>query len=123
MNRSRSSLQRAFAFAVLCSFVVSAAVFAGEPATKAKPGDVVEATGWISDEWCGKANANAAGKDCALSCAKSGAKLVLFAGERTWVLADQDLAKKHVGIEVVVKGEIDENGTLEVREIKAKEKA
>ena len=72
----------------------------------------VTLTGWVTDEWCGKANANAEGKDCAIACAKKGAQLVLFADEKIYRLSDQDEAKKHVGHEVVVTGVLTADGTV-----------
>jgi hypothetical protein len=89
---------------------------AGEKAEKE-----VMLTGWVTDEWCGKKNANAEGKDCALKCAKDGAKLVLFSDEKMYKLADQEQAKQHVGYEVVVTGTLSDDGTLKATKFEKKE--
>ena len=84
----------------------------------------VTLTGWIVDQNCGKANANAGGKDCVLSCNKSGSPLVLSAGDRLYPLSDQKAALAHVGHEVVVTGQVDAKGVLKVASIeKAPRKA
>jgi hypothetical protein len=88
----------------------------------AKEGEVTY-TGWITDEWCGKKNANAGGKDCAVDCYKKGAKLVLYVGseDKSIVLDNQEQASKHVGVEVMVTGVL-EGKTLKVASIKEVEK-
>ena len=80
-------------------------------------GEEVTVTGWITDSYCGKNNANASGKGCALKCYKDGAKLVLFANDKLWELDDQDLASGHVGHEVQVTGVV-EGVVIQVSEIK-----
>ncbi len=80
----------------------------------------VTLTGWVTDEWCGKANANAAGKDCAIACAKKGAQLVLSSGEKIYALPDQDEAMKHVGQEVVVQAVLAADGSLTSAKFKKK---
>ena len=80
-------------------------------------GEEITVTGWITDSYCGKNNANADGKSCTLKCQKDGAKLVLFANDKLWELDNQDMAKEHVGYEVQVTGMAD--GTaIQVKEIK-----
>ena len=39
----------------------------------------VALTGYLTDSYCGAANANANGKGCALRCVKKGAKVQLYA--------------------------------------------
>ena len=84
-----------------------------------KSGEVT-LTGWVTDEWCGKANANAAGKDCAIACAKKGAQLVLASGDKIYTLPDQEEAMKHVGHEVVVRAVMAEDGSLKSAKFKKK---
>jgi type 1 fimbria pilin len=81
--------------------------------------DTVELSGWIVDKSCGKANANAKGKDCILACNKSGSPLVLAAGDKLWALSDQKAALANVGHEVVVKGTA-ADGTITVTSIEKK---
>jgi hypothetical protein len=84
----------------------------------------VKLTGYITDEWCGKANANEQGKDCTIACAKKGAALVLFSDGKAYKLSDQKAAMTHVGHEVVVSGSLDSDGTVKVSSIeKAVKKA
>lgn len=91
---------------------------------RAADGQQVTLTGWIVDQSCGKANANAAGKDCVLSCNKSGSPLVLSAGDKLYPLSDQKTALANVGHEVVVTGQLDAKGVLKVASIeKAPRKA
>ena len=83
----------------------------------------VELTGWITDEWCGVKNANADGADCAKDCAKKGADMVLYTGDKLYKLYDKELALEHVGHKVTVKGTL-EDDTLNVVSIeKVKEDA
>ena len=83
----------------------------------ADPQQPVSLTGWIVDQSCGKANANAAGKDCILSCNKSGSPLVLAAGDKLYPLSDQKAALANVGYPVVVTGQLDSKGVLKVATI------
>ena len=69
------------------------------------------------DQSCGKANANAGGKDCVLSCNKSGSPLVLASGDKLYPLSDQKTALAHVGHEVVVTGTVDAKGGIKVASI------
>src|SRR5947208_12647718 len=67
-------------------------------------------TGWITDEHCGAKGNNAEHKSCALKCAKDhNAALVFYnnADKKIYKLDKQDIAKAHVGAEVVVTGEAD----------------
>lgn len=86
-------------------------------ALAADPGGSVALTGWIVDKSCGKANANASGKDCVLSCNRSGSPLVLASGEKLYPLSDQKTALEHVGHEVVVTGTVDAKGSIRVASI------
>jgi hypothetical protein len=78
-------------------------------------------TGWITDAKCGANGAKAEHKQCALKCAEGGQKLVLYstADMKTYALDNQALAKEHVGHEVVVEGEADEDGNITVKSIAA----
>jgi hypothetical protein len=69
-------------------------------------------TGWIVDSRCGAKNANPQGKECALSCAKHGAKLVLYVEPDGSLvgLDDQALAAQNVGHRVRVIGQRDQSG-------------
>ncbi|MEE8537049.1 MAG: hypothetical protein V3U86_12330 [Acidobacteriota bacterium] len=108
--------------AVLCAVVlvsVAGLALAGEHAEK---GDAVSVQGWITDEACGKKNANAEGKACALACAKKGSALVLYSpsDDKTYGLDDQEQAKSQVGHEVKVIGTIDaESQKIKVTKIEA----
>ena len=101
--------------AILALVLSIPAALAGEAAKQS----TVE--GWITDSFCGKNNANAGGKDCVLSCAKKGAKLVLYADGKTFQLSDQKLAMEHVGHEVAVTGSLDAD-TIKVTKIEAAKK-
>ncbi len=80
-------------------------------------GDEITVTGWITDSYCGEANANAGGKSCTLKCHGDGAKLVLFAKDKLWELDDQALAREHIGHEVQVTG-VTDGTAIQVKEIK-----
>jgi hypothetical protein len=111
-------------FAVLCTAALVALAglaLAGEHAEKA---ETVSVQGWITDTWCGKKNASAEGKACALACAKKGAELVLYAPseDKTYGLDDQEQAKGQVGHEVEVTGTLDtESQKIQVEKIEAVE--
>ncbi len=68
--------------------------------------------GWIADEHCGKDYtkvANAGHQGCAESCVKRGAKWALATKDAYFILdVDADNAKKNLGREVVIAGELDE---------------
>jgi Protein of unknown function (DUF5818) len=76
-------------------------------------------TGWITDAKCGANGAKAEHAKCALKCAESGQKLVLYSpsDKKTYTLDNQALAKEHVGHEVVVEGEADKEGNITVSKI------
>jgi hypothetical protein len=76
-------------------------------------------TGWITDAKCGANGAKAEHKQCALKCAEGGQKLVLYSpsDKKTYALDNQTLAKEHVGHEVVVEGESDNDGNIKVKSI------
>jgi len=95
---------------------LSAPVFAGSTDKE------VKLTGYITDEWCGKANANAQGADCARSCAKKGSDLAIYADGKLYKLSDKELAMQHVGYEVVVTGTVNEDGVVKVKSIEKVEK-
>ena len=117
-------MKRLVSVTALCTMVLVAAmpILAETPAKVS--GKDVSMTGYITDEWCGKANANEKGKDCAIACAKKGAALVLFSGEKAYKLSDQKAAMANVGIEVVVSGTMADDGSIVVKSIeKAAKKA
>ncbi len=65
-------------------------------------------TGWITDEHCGAKGNNAEHKSCAMKCNKDhAAKFVFYnnADKKIYKVDNQDLAKAHLGNEVVVTGE------------------
>ena len=68
-----------------------------------------EWTGWITDDQCAAKGAKAEHADCAKKCYGSGAKLVFYntGDEKIYTLDNQELASKHIGQEVKVKGEVD----------------
>jgi hypothetical protein len=94
-------------------------------AVPAWAGDAAPTTlkGWITDSNCGAKNASAEGAACTKACYESGAKLVLYAGGKTYGLSDQKLALSHVGHEVAVTGTIDKNGNLIVAKMEMVKKA
>jgi hypothetical protein len=68
-----------------------------------------EWTGWITDDQCAAKGAKAEHADCAKKCHANGAKLVFYntADEKIYTLDNQELAAKHIGHEVKVKGEVE----------------
>lgn len=115
----KSNVMKHLALAAAIALVLAPGpALAGSGDAAAKP---TAWTGWITDENCGARNANAEGKACALRCAKSGAKLVLFVEEGKSLLGldDQDTAMKNVGHPVVVTGTL-EDGVIKVRTIEPK---
>ena len=103
---------------LIAPLALAAALFSILPALAATgEGGSVQVTGWIVDEWCGQANANAQGKECSLDCHKKGAALVLFEpkAKKLYRLDNQKEAAKHVG-EVTVTGKI-EGDSLKVARI------
>ncbi|HET8798426.1 MAG TPA: DUF5818 domain-containing protein [Thermoanaerobaculia bacterium] len=66
-------------------------------------------TGWITDSHCGAKGAKAEHKSCAIRCAERDGKFVFYntADEKIYEIDKQDLAKEHLGGEVVVTGELD----------------
>ena len=103
-------------FRKVAAFVAALALCAGIGLSLAA--DEVIVTGWITDSYCGKNNANAGGKACTIKCYKDGAKLVLFAKDKLWELDDQEMASEHVGHEVEVTGVV-EGEVIQVSGIKA----
>jgi len=79
-----------------------------------------EWTGWITDDQCAAKGANAEHADCAKKCHANGAKLVFYntGDEKIYALDNQDLAAKHIGQEVKVKGEVD-GSAIKVASIEA----
>ena len=85
----------------LVAFVLSAmALYAGEW------------TGYIADANCAAKKGEDAGHaGCAKSCIGKGAAAVLASGGKVYTLDKQDDVKKLAGEKVVVKGEMNQDGT------------
>lgn len=68
-----------------------------------------EWSGWITDDQCAAKGAKAEHADCAKKCYGNGAKLVFYntGDEKIYTLDNQELAAKHIGQEVKVKGDVD----------------
>ncbi len=78
----------------------------------------VALTGYLTDSYCGAANANANGKGCALRCMKKGAKVQLYADEKLYTLDRTSIADGQIGVPVKVTGTLDEGtGTIKVASI------
>jgi hypothetical protein len=69
-------------------------------------------TGYLTDSNCGAANANAAGKDCAAKCIKSGAKVQLVAAKKVYTIEKIDNVEAHLGHEVTVAGQLDTSSNV-----------
>ena len=108
-------MKKALLIAVALAFVAALAL----PALAGDSEQEVKLAGWITDEWCGEKNANADGAGCAKACAKKGAELVLFSEGTVYKLSDQKIALEHVGHEVIVKGLLKDENTVEVNSIQA----
>ena len=82
--------------------------------------ETLELTGYFTDEWCGKSNANPAGAACARRCADKGSAMALFAGGKLYKVSDDDkqTAVDHVGVRVVVKAILRKDGTLAIESVK-----
>lgn len=65
--------------------------------------------GWISDDKCGTAGANAKKEACTKSCIAKGAKAVLVNDKDSsvWAIDNQDAVKGHEGHHVTVTGTMD----------------
>ncbi|HEU4401944.1 MAG TPA: hypothetical protein VFT43_07545 [Candidatus Polarisedimenticolia bacterium] len=78
----------------------------------------VSLTGYLTDSYCGAANANAKGKGCALDCVKKGAKLQLYSNEKLYNLDKIDSPDSKVGVQVKVTGTLNEaTNTIKVASI------
>lgn len=73
----------------------------------------VSLTGYLTDSFCGAANASAKGKSCAVECIKKGAKVQLYAQETLYTL-DQVASEKYIGVAVKVTGTL-EDGTTTIK--------
>ena len=78
-------------------------------------------SGWITDSHCGAKGAKAGHTDCAVKCMKEGHKLVFLndADKKLYQVDNQELAKSHLGYEVVVTGKL-EGETIKVESIAKK---
>jgi hypothetical protein len=76
-------------------------------------------TGWITDDSCGAKGAKAEHKACALKCANGGGKLVFYetGNHKIYKIADQEQAKRYLGSEVVITGEVLDGTFLRVDSI------
>ena len=84
----------------------------------------VSLTGYLTDSNCGKANAHAEGKNCALKCIKSGAKVQLYANDTLYTLDKVDAPESKLGTEVTVTGLLDEaTNVIKVSSIEKAKKA
>ena len=94
---------------------------AGARAAASDPAAVtreVALTGYLTDSFCGVANANANGKGCALNCMKKGAKVQLYANDKLYTLDRTSVAEGQLGVPVKVTGTLDEGaGTIRVASI------
>jgi hypothetical protein len=65
-------------------------------------------TGWITDDSCGAKGAKAEHKACALKCVNGGGKLVFYetGNHKIYKITDQEQAKRYLGSEVMVTGEV-----------------
>jgi len=79
-----------------------------------------EWTGWITDDQCAAKGAKAEHADCAKKCHANGAKLVFYntGDEKIYTLDNQEMAAKHIGKNVKVKGDVEGNG-IKVASIEA----
>jgi hypothetical protein len=78
----------------------------------------VSLTGYLTDSFCGKTNANAEGKTCAAKCVKKGAKVQLVSEDKTYTLDKVDKLEAHLGVEVKVNGQLDEaTGLIKVETV------
>ena len=99
----------------------NAAVQAAAPVVDGKE---VVLTGYLTDSHCGKSNAHASGKACAVKCMKSGAQVQLLVAETLYTLQKVDSPEAKLGQKVVVTGILDEaTKTIRVESIEAAKKA
>jgi hypothetical protein len=116
---------RFFILAVGASLVTIA--LAMPPRTTSKT-EVVR--GWLSDEQCAKGRAEggtytATNPSCAKECVAKGKKIVLVdpRGKRILVISNPEIAKKNVGDEVEITGQVDaQDKTLHADSLKFLEK-
>ncbi len=76
------------------------------------PIETVVLTGYLTDSNCGAANAKAEGKDCALKCIKSGAKVQLVADNKTYTIEKVDNVASHLGHAVKIAGQLDTSSNV-----------
>lgn len=99
----------------------NAAVRAAAPVVEGKE---VVLTGYLTDSHCGKSNAHATGKACAIKCLKSGAQVQLLVEETLYTLQRVDSPEAKLGEKVIVTGILDETTrTIRVESIKPAKKA
>ncbi|HEX9427019.1 MAG TPA: hypothetical protein VGA64_04470 [Candidatus Polarisedimenticolia bacterium] len=84
----------------------------------------VAMTGFLTDSYCGSANASQKGKDCAAHCVKKGAKIQLYSNDKLYTLDKVENLDTHLGVEVKVTGTLDEaSNTIKVTSIENVTKA
>ncbi len=82
-------------------------------------------TGKITDDMCARADHSkmlmgSDDRECTIACVHShGAQYVLFDGNKTYALSDQNLGEKFAGKKVAVTGTLDAKGTLHVASMTA----
>src|SRR5688572_29183410 len=72
----------------------------------------VSLTGYLTDSYCGAANANAKGKSCAVECIKKGAKVQLVSNDKTYTLEKAASVESLIGVPVKVTGSLDETTSV-----------
>jgi hypothetical protein len=114
-------------FVLLAGAFISTLVLATPPRTNSKT-EVLR--GWLSDEQCAKGRAEggtytATNPSCAKECVAKGKKIVFVdpQGKRVLVISNPDIAKKNVGDEVEITGQVDAQAkTLHAESLKFLEK-
>lgn len=112
-------------YAFACDHAKKAEVQASND-SPAAPAEVkqVSLTGYLTDSYCGAANASAKGKGCALDCIKKGAKVQLVADGTTYTLEKASPNEKQFGVEVKVSGALNTaTNTIEVATIETARKS
>jgi len=103
--RRKPKMRKTLAICFVAALVVAILPLA------AGAGEGGEWTGWITDANCGAKGANAEHKACALRCHERGEAFVFYnnADEKLYQLSDQEMAAEHLGHEVTVHGELEDD--------------
>jgi hypothetical protein len=115
-------------FILFVSVSVSISALAIPPRTTTTKTEVLR--GWLSDELCAKGRAEdgtytATNPECAKECVAKGKRIVLVdpQGKRILVISNPEIAKKNVGDEVEITGQVDaQTKTLHADSLKLLEK-